>query len=247
MAAAASSLSPRVSVATSVFKEQPLATVNALPRYFTSAPGPLKRGSRRRPAVAGAIDDGSQLHDTTKPGFAQIVQRSPISPQTQELGVALRETFSSKRRRLDEIVPSTTVPSALGSASAGFLVNPSPRSKIIHTYSRKNTCAHRTVIAWNDSGTSGAEGEDARYTTDKRPQRSLASLGKRKSDTRVDEVPNTKKVLAAGKLTTVKGKRKRRAPVGELALVRSATDVEAPSSQVEVSGSHIPRDASRSP
>lgn len=188
--------------------------MNALSQQFRSVPPLSKRRSRRHRAVMGAIGNETHLQDT------QSVQRPPTSLQIQELGVALRKSSSKKRQRLDEILPSTTVPSELESASAGFLVNPSPRTKILRTYSQKVTGARKAVIAANDTRPASAQ---------------------------VDEVPITKEVVAMGKFTRIIGKRKRRAPVGELALVRSATETEISLSQVEVSRFHIRRDTSRSP
>lgn len=238
-----------------------MVSANILPQYFRSAPGPLKRGSRRRRAVAGAIRNDSQLQDTEKPGFAQTMQQPPTPPQEQELGVPLWKSLSRKRKRRDDIMPSPTVPHDPGGAPSGFSVIRSLGKNIHHTYSRKTTGAHSAVKAGNHSahalaqfspsipvhdlqdGTdacsvqvSGSEGRDARDASEEQQhQRRRVHLRKRKPDTRVDKVPNTGNIVGGEKSSKTERKRKRRAPVGGLALVKSATEVETPPSQLEVS------------
>ena len=271
METAASSLSPRISIVTSASKEQPLATIDALPPHFRNASSALKRRSRRRRAVGGAISDDLRLQDAEKPGFAHISQRPPTSPQNQIPGLASRKALLKKRQRLDEILPSLTVSSELGSASAGFSVNKSLGPKIVHTYSRKTPGAHRAKIAENDlcsasaesssskadttnnlrdavddcgDHTDGTEDKDARYRSEEQqPPRKRGHLQKRKPIAHVDKVPNSQKLIAVGKLTRINGKRKRRAPVGELALVRSAVEVDTSRSQVKVCCICTSRDA----
>lgn len=220
MKTATSSLLPRVSAAASASKEQPAVSAKASSEHFPIAPGPSKRRSRRRAAVIGLTGHDLQRQDTEKPSLAQIVQRSRPSPQTQEPSVVVRKLLTKKRQRLDEAPLSTKVPSDLGSPSAGFVVNASPRSKILHTYSRKVADARRGLIAEDDSG--------------------LAPV-------QVEEALNIEEAVVLRKLTRINGKRKRRAPVGELALVRSAAETETSLSQSEASCIHMPRDTFLSP
>lgn len=218
---ATSSLLPRVSAATWASKQQPTVSADTSSEYFPIAPGPSKRRSRRRAALIGFTGHDLEGRDTGKPCIPQIVQRPRPSSQTQESCVVVRELFLKKRQCLDGIPPSTKAPSDLETPSARFSGNASPTSKILHTYSRKVAGSRKAPIVGNDSGSASAL---------------------------VDVAPNIKEDLVVRKLTRIHGKRKRRAPVGELALVRSPAEGDPPMTHLEASCIHIdPRDTSRSP